>query len=169
VSTLVEREEAWLRLVRVRGDVSAEVPWDLEDPFVRRYVVEMAASPWRNAWDRRRRQVFALALGERLVGEAELFDIRRGEGVAELRICLGAPGSRGRGLGRRAVLELLAYAKEHLALAEVYLRVQEDNLRAIRCYERCGFRKVGRLQARRGRSGSILLMSRPLRERGDRP
>jgi RimJ/RimL family protein N-acetyltransferase len=65
---------------------------------------------------------------------------------AELRIRLGEPDRCGRGLGTEAVRLLVAFAFADLNLERVYLYVQERNQRAIRCYEKAGFRSEGLLR-----------------------
>ena len=59
------------------------------------------------------------------------------------RIQIGEPAGRGRGLGSEAIRLLLAYGFETLGLHRIELRVHENNPRAIRCYERAGFRREG--------------------------
>ena len=62
---------------------------------------------------------------------------------AELGIQIGEASCRGRGLGAEAVRLLLAYGFETLGLHRISLNVYENNPRAIRCYERAGFRREG--------------------------
>ncbi len=131
------------------------------------------AGPWSELWDRRRRQVFWIMLHERAIGEVEIFDMRRGERTAEVRIGIAQAGDLGRGYGRRVLALVLAYAQEHLRLKDVYLRVEERNGRAVACYRSVGFRAVGRLTGRRF-PRPILLMTcdladeRPLQRRARR-
>jgi len=47
--------------------------------------------------------------------------------------------AQGTGAAREATLEVLKYAFEELKLHRVYLNVLEDNVRAQRLYEKCGF------------------------------
>lgn len=47
--------------------------------------------------------------------------------------------AQGTGAARKATQELLKYAFEELGLHKVYLNVLEDNVRAQRLYEKCGF------------------------------
>ena len=49
----------------------------------------------------------------------------------------------GRGLGQEAIGILLDYAFGMLGLERVELEVAQENARAIRCYERAGFRTEG--------------------------
>ncbi len=59
-----------------------------------------------------------------------------------LNLCT-APGSEGRGLGRRMLLALLRIARSHGA-QRVFLEVRPSNPRAIALYERNGFNEIGR-------------------------
>lgn len=135
--------------LRPRGPRDAfELDWS-GDEEAARFGQDLEGSPWSQMWDRRRRQAFWVLVGGEVVGEVDLFDIRRGDRTAELRIGI-APGELlGRGYGRRALALVLTYAVEHLKLTSVYLRVRQQNDRAVRCYLAAGFRRSGRLQGAR--------------------
>lgn len=109
-------------------------------------------------------QAVETAAGE-LIGWIELRDISWRRRTGELRICLGAKHLWGRGFGTAAVLHFLAQVAARWEMAEVYLRVATWNARAIRAYEKCGFRRAGILRAGRRRVEGLedlLLMTRPL-------
>ena len=55
---------------------------------------------------------------------------------------IGEPGCWNRGLGTRAVSLLLSYLFSAKAAQAVVVDPHVDNLRAIRCYEKCGFKKI---------------------------
>lgn len=134
-----------VRLERTLRESGVDL-WDESDATVRRYREEAQHSLWRYEWDLRKRQVFLVRdRSDDVIGEVELVDIRRGTAEAELRICLFAPHSRGRGLGEEAVMAALIHARTQLDLRTVYLRVYEDNERAVACYLKCGFRSRGRV------------------------
>jgi RimJ/RimL family protein N-acetyltransferase len=88
---------------------------------------------------------FAITINGRLVGDAELTNITWRSGEAEVRICIGYRQYWNQGYGTYAMGRLLRHAFLHLGIRQVYLRVLEHNRRAIRSYEKLGFRKVGRL------------------------
>ncbi|MFJ9933946.1 GNAT family N-acetyltransferase [Streptomyces virginiae] len=74
------------------------------------------------------------------VGYGELwFDTDEDE--VELARIIVAPGTRGRGLGRVLVRELLARAVG-AGFRDVFMRVHPDNARALRCYRGAGFAPV---------------------------
>lgn len=90
-------------------------------------------------------EIFGIRLleGDELIGSCQLKDIDRAGGVAELQIRIGAQGERGRGLGTEAVGLLLDHAFDDLGLRRVGLEVFPGNERAIRSYEKAGFRREG--------------------------
>ena len=63
---------------------------------------------------------------------------------ASLAIGLLRLEDQGRGLGTEAVRRVLEYGFDELGLHRVSLRVLAGNIRAIRCYEKCGFQVEGR-------------------------
>lgn len=104
------------------------------------------------AWHRlsqgnRHQQRFAICTGEGvLIGDIELDHIAWRSGDAELRVRIGEKEFWDQGFGTDSVTALLGYAFGTLGLSRVYLRVFDFNKRAIRCYEKCGFRKEGRIR-----------------------
>jgi ribosomal protein S18 acetylase RimI-like enzyme len=84
---------------------------------------------------------FVLVEGEDAVGYGEVWDDGeedRAVDEAELARLVVKPAERGRGLGR-ALTRALADEAWRLGVAEVWLRVVEDNMPARRAYEAAGF------------------------------
>ncbi len=79
------------------------------------------------------------------IGDIELDHIAWRSGDAELRIRIGEGDYRGKGYGLESVTALLCYAFGEMKLSRVYLRVASTNRPAIRCYEKAGFKKEGKL------------------------
>lgn len=103
---------------------------------------------WRSLVRDRSRLVFAIIDDEgNLIGDVELQQILWRAREAEIRISIGNKDSWGRGYGTEAMREALFAAFHMLTLDRVYLRVRMDNGRAIRTYQKTGFRTVGRLPA----------------------
>lgn len=88
-----------------------------------------------NAW--------VIEVDGQLVGEARLDNLNPHDLRAHLGVSIYHPRYLGQGIGTAAVRALLAEAFGPLGLHRVALRVLPSNLRAIRCYERCGFRREG--------------------------
>ena len=85
----------------------------------------------------------------RLLGWVELRDLNWRRRSGEFRICLGDPATWGRGYGGAALRGFLDLAFRAWGLGSVHLRVAVWNDRAVRAYERCGFKREARLRAGR--------------------
>ena len=79
----------------------------------------------------------------RFIGNIELMDVNETEG--ELGIAITA-GMQDRGFGTEAVAAAVRYGFDTLGLRRVFLRTRLFNARAIRTYEKCGFREFGRTE-----------------------
>ena len=77
----------------------------------------------------------------RFIGNIELMDA--GETEGELGIAITA-GKQDQGYGTEAVAAITAFGRERLGLKRIFLRTRVDNARAIRVYEKCGFREYDR-------------------------
>ena len=78
------------------------------------------------------------------IGNVELMD--PADSQAELGIAITAR-MQDRGCGTEAVRTVVAYGMEKLGLRRIFLKVYPDNARAIRCYEKCGFREYERTES----------------------
>jgi len=67
----------------------------------------------------------------------------------ELGIVIGKEQYLGQGYGQDTIRILLRMAFKVLNLHKVYLKVFSENERGIKCYERCGFKIVGRQREHR--------------------
>jgi RimJ/RimL family protein N-acetyltransferase len=79
----------------------------------------------------------------KLVGGVGLNNLNEADRRARLAIGLFNERHLGRGMGRKAIDLVLQQAFGPLGLHRVDLRVLSFNIRAIRCYEACGFRLEG--------------------------
>ena len=77
------------------------------------------------------------------IGNIELMDFTETE--AELGIAITA-AKQDRGYGTEAIRAVTDYAFDQLVLKRVFLKVYPDNARAIRVYEKCGFREYDRTE-----------------------
>lgn len=79
---------------------------------------------------------FVLTEGEAVVGFGQYY-LRAGRcHLGRLAI---SPAHRGQGLGRVLIVELVRFGVEDLGVAECSLFVADDNLPALRLYEKLGF------------------------------
>lgn len=58
---------------------------------------------------------------------------------ATLGIFIAEKELRSRGIGTLAINEYINLHKKELGIKEVSLHVRKENIRAITCYEKCGF------------------------------
>ena len=77
------------------------------------------------------------------IGNIELMDAAEAE--AELGIAITAD-MQDRGYGTEAIRAVTGYAFATLGLKRVFLKVYPDNARAVRVYEKCGFREYDRTE-----------------------
>lgn len=99
--------------------------------------------------------------GDRLIGETGFDGIHWQHGDTFIGIGLGERDAWGNGYGTDAMRIMLRYAFTELNLHRVSLDVFEYNPRAIRSYEKAGFKHEGRMRQsmlREGRRWDLLFM-----------
>ena len=82
--------------------------------------------------------------GHKPLGNCSLFDINPIYQRAELGLFIGDDGERSQGYGQEAISLILDYGFNILNLNNIMLKVFSFNTRAITCYERVGFKEIGR-------------------------
>ena len=82
------------------------------------------------------------------IGWCSLWNIRPPQRQAEVAILIGERGRRGQGYGSDALRLLLDYGFNLMNLNSIELETGEHNARAIRCYEKVGFKLIGRRRQR---------------------
>lgn len=75
------------------------------------------------------------------VGLEKFDDINR---TATLGIFIGDKNYRSKGYGTEAVRLILEYGFKYLNLQNIKLDLMEFNERALKCYQKCGFKEYGR-------------------------
>ena len=81
---------------------------------------------------------------QRPIGTIGLPNISHAHRTAELGVGIGEHDCWGKGYGTEATRLILAYAFSVLGLHNVMLRVFDYNERAIRAYQKVGFKEIGR-------------------------
>ena len=81
--------------------------------------------------------------GRSHIGNCGLFEIDKRSKKAKLWIYIGEKDHWGKGLGRKALKQLLDLGFQDLDLNRIYLYIVEDNTRAQKLYESMGFVKEG--------------------------
>lgn len=100
--------------------------------------------------------------GWEMVGNCGFFELDWRNRNAELGVVIGDKSYWNRGYGTDVMRLLLRHGFATLNLHRIYLRVFEDNRRAIRAYEKAGFVHEGRqrqAEFRDGRYLDVLMMS----------
>lgn len=152
-----------------REDIPTFVKW-FNDPEVRHYLEmylpmsKAAEEEWFEAHlkdDSSR--IFAIETEEGVhIGNVGLHQLDWKNRNAFLGIVIGEKEYWGRGYGSDAIIALLDFAFNEMNLHRVHLSTYDFNQRAIRCYEKCGFRHEGRAREAHftdGRYHDSLLMA----------
>jgi RimJ/RimL family protein N-acetyltransferase len=98
----------------------------------------------------------------KLIGNCGTFGISFTNRSCELGIVIGDKTEWNKGYGAEAMTLLLKHGFETLNLNRIFLRVYEDNVRAVRSYEKAGFVLEGRQRQavyKLGKYEDVLFMS----------
>lgn len=139
-------------VVRLRPITEADLPdrvrW-FNDPEVTKWLVHEGERTLgqEREWfatlsSRELPEVLAIEVDGRHIGDAALRNL--GNGVtADFGILIGEKSCWGQGYGAAATCEMLRIGFSERGLHRVQLDALATNARAIRCYEKCGFRREG--------------------------
>lgn len=103
---------------------------------------------------------FAIDVDGKHIGNCMFFDIDPVQGQAEMGIMIGDRRYWDQGYGADAITTLLEYGFTQMGLRRIYLYTLDWNIRAQRCFRKCGFSVSGRLR----REGSTFIVMDVLRE-----
>lgn len=132
-------------------DLVYPVSKDMEEKWIRE----------RSARDDESHLIVTCRRGRGPLGMLSIKDINWRNSSAHITIMLER-ASWDKGYGSEAVSGALDFLFNKMNMHRVWLRVVETNARAIRCYEKCGFRREGTLREdvhTRGRWRSSHIMS----------
>ncbi len=82
---------------------------------------------------------WSIALNEKCIGASFLHSWDQTDKRADYAIGILNPKHWGKGYGEEATRLILDYVFDELSLHRISVRVLSYNVRAIRCYEKCGF------------------------------
>ena len=80
----------------------------------------------------------------KMIGTVSLEKINWRNRTATLGIFIGDKDFRNNGYGTEAIKLILEYGFKYLNLYNIKLDLMEFNARALKCYEKCGFKEYGR-------------------------
>ena len=101
------------------------------------------------------------AATNRLIGNIGFPKIDQINCHAEIGIFIGNKEYWSHGYGMEALFLLIDYAYKKLNLHNIMLKVLDYNTRAIKCYEKVGFKKIGEIREaliRNGKKHNVILM-----------
>jgi len=157
---MIQGQRTRLRAIE-REDLPTFVRW-FNDPEVRQYLamyMPMSMAEEEKWFERQLEdqdsQIFAIETGDGVhIGNCGLHDFDWKNRRAALGIAIGEKEYWGKGYGSDAVRTLLGFAFGEMNLHRIQLEVHDFNSRAIRCYEKCGFKLEGRQREALFRNGS---------------
>lgn len=107
----------------------------------------------------RGKHYYSVLKNHNLIGFFGVFPKESGENEIELGLGL-KPDLTGKGLGKNFVTTILQYIKEEHSSVKVWLSVADFNQRAIKLYERVGFKYMGeKVQETNGGKYNFIEMS----------
>lgn len=92
----------------------------------------------------------------KLIGNLGLHDLANEQKRFELGIVIGEKAYWNKGYGTEAVKEAVRYGFDVLGAQKIYLKVDIENLRAIKCYEKSGFKIVDTKKNSKGQEEYIM-------------
>ncbi|HUL38679.1 MAG TPA: GNAT family protein [Methanomassiliicoccales archaeon] len=158
-------------LVRLRAPQRADIPMFVKwfnDPETTRYLLRTPPmgmeeeEAWYDSLIGKDMKVFSIeTLEGRLVGNVGIIHVDWANRNADIGIIIGEKECWSMGYGTEAITLLLGYMFDELNLERVWLYCDMENLRAQRCYEKCGLRTEGvfrhhRLQAGKFRDDAVM-------------
>lgn len=142
---------------RLRAVTEKDLPqlyqWDKDEELSRwmgrQFYCEQEVREWYLGGSHLHRMVYAIdTLEGRLIGEIEIINISWRLHSGEIRVFIGDKMYWNRGYGTDAIQALVKGLFNVTKLEEIVLRVDEDNIRAKRCYKKVGFKALGRVKVR---------------------
>ena len=82
--------------------------------------------------------------GDKMIGTVGLEDVNNINRTATLGIFIGDKDYRDKGYGTEAIKLILEYGFKYMNLNNIKLDLMAFNTRALKCYEKCGFKEYGR-------------------------
>jgi RimJ/RimL family protein N-acetyltransferase len=140
-----------LRSLR-QDDLFDRIEWLNDTEIVRLFTGALPSKVYAIADAERWRQILESDLSSvvwaidtktgRHIGDIDIHSIDRVAHTGKLTVLIGEKAFWNQGYGTDTIRTLLRYVFFCMGLSTVCLRVYDFNLRAMRCYERCGFKRM---------------------------
>ncbi len=154
------------KLVRLRaperGDLPAFVRW-FNDPEATQFLLRgppmsmEEEERWFTDLLKDEDRVFCIeTLDGKLIGNLGIMHLDWTNRKADIGVMIGEKEYWSRGFGTEAISLLLKYMFEELNLERIGLYCDEANLRAQRCYQKCGFRQEGNFRHYLFKNGAFI-------------
>jgi ribosomal-protein-alanine N-acetyltransferase len=76
-------------------------------------------------------------------GNCAIYDIESEFGEAQIGIIIGDKEYLNKHYGQDAIMALISYMFSEMKMNRIFLKTLEDNIRAQRCFAKCGFKTCG--------------------------
>jgi ribosomal-protein-alanine N-acetyltransferase len=156
-------------------DVRNDYTWQSDPELCRFDAVPVLNLPYAvylldytNELKKKRRNRFPLAietLDGRHIGNCTCYEIDEKKSETQLGIMIADPTYRDQGYGQEVVHTVVDYVFQTTSLDRIYLKTLDWNVRAQRCFARCGFTSCGELK-RDGHSFVLMELDRQHWEKG---
>ena len=81
---------------------------------------------------------------DKMIGTVGLHEVNWLNRTATLGVFIGDKEYRNKGYGTEAIRMIIEYGFKYMNLHNIKLDLMEFNTRALKCYEKCGFKEYGR-------------------------
>lgn len=116
---------------------------DTEVPFSMHGILQLIEQQQHIRSSGQMRLMICLNETEEAVGAIDLYDVDFRNGNAAVGILIGESTHKQKGYATESLELMIGYAREFLALHNLYCSIQADNPESIRLFESCGFEQVG--------------------------
>lgn len=128
-----------------------------------RFINEDVDSDWYEKYIHARNNAVRCAIvdsekEDEVLGLISLLNINYINRCADLHIMIGGKENRGKGLGTFAVRAMIEHAFLNINLRRIELGVLENNIPAIKLYEKCGFVYEGKKRESHYKNGNYISM-----------
>lgn len=116
---------------------------DTEVPFSMHGILQLIEQQQHIRSTGQLRLLICLNETEEPIGAIDLYDADFRNGNAAVGIIIGKSSQKQKGYARESIELMVNYAREYLALHNLYCSIQADNIESIGLFSTCGFVQTG--------------------------